>query len=262
MLPKYIVCDVDNTVCKSASLIENRTAEMLARLSQAGHVFIFISGTDVAELRKMIPVEVFNGTESEVYYLGNSGATAHELMFTTRGGPYVKLDTRMIYEELIDPEDVLALTHVIQDAINTYNIPCLSGMNDQILLRGSQVTLSCIGRTADYALKKAYDPSLKVREEIGNYLAYRLEQEDLKFSIKIGGTTSIDISKGNFDKKIGLEKLFKVRGMTPDECIFFGDMICEGGNDLVVTKLINNYVKVEDYLDFHSQLAKLSQKDL
>lgn len=51
------------------------------------------------------------------------------------------------------------------------------------------------------------------------------------FSVRLGGTTSIDVTKPGIDKAYGIRKLRDNLGITLNEMIFIGDAVFPGGND-------------------------------
>ena len=52
-----------------------------------------------------------------------------------------------------------------------------------------------------------------------------------EFSVRLGGTTSIDVTKPGIDKAYGIRKLREVLGIGIADMIFIGDAIFPGGND-------------------------------
>ena len=52
-----------------------------------------------------------------------------------------------------------------------------------------------------------------------------------EFSVRLGGTTSIDVTKPGIDKAYGVRKLRDTLGITLQEMIFIGDAVFPGGND-------------------------------
>jgi phosphomannomutase len=59
----------------------------------------------------------------------------------------------------------------------------------------------------------------------------KLDQLIPGFSVRLGGTTSIDITKPGIDKAYGIRKLRDTLGIGIDEMIFIGDALFPGGND-------------------------------
>jgi phosphomannomutase len=52
-----------------------------------------------------------------------------------------------------------------------------------------------------------------------------------EFSVRIGGATSIDITKPGIDKAYGIRKLRDILGISLKEMIYVGDALFVGGND-------------------------------
>jgi len=52
-----------------------------------------------------------------------------------------------------------------------------------------------------------------------------------EFSVRLGGTTSVDITKPGIDKGYGIRKLRDTLGIAIREMIFVGDALFPGGND-------------------------------
>jgi phosphomannomutase-like protein len=93
--------------------------------------------------------------------------------------------------------------------------------------RGSQITFSALGQQAPLAEKERWDPDFAKRKG----MQARLQSYIPEFSIRLGGTTSIDITKPGIDKAYGIRKLRELLGIEIKEMIFVGDAIFPGGND-------------------------------
>jgi hydroxymethylpyrimidine pyrophosphatase-like HAD family hydrolase len=52
-----------------------------------------------------------------------------------------------------------------------------------------------------------------------------------EFSIRMGGATSIDVTKPGIDKAYGIKKLKEILKIQLEEMIFIGDALFPGGND-------------------------------
>jgi hydroxymethylpyrimidine pyrophosphatase-like HAD family hydrolase len=52
-----------------------------------------------------------------------------------------------------------------------------------------------------------------------------------EFFVRLGGTTSVDVTKPGIDKAYGIGKLRDTLGITIQEMIFIGDALFPGGND-------------------------------
>jgi hypothetical protein len=49
--------------------------------------------------------------------------------------------------------------------------------------------------------------------------------------VRLGGTTSVDITRQGIDKAYGIRKLRDTLGVAIDEMVFVGDALFPGGND-------------------------------
>ena len=51
------------------------------------------------------------------------------------------------------------------------------------------------------------------------------------FSMRIGGTTSIEVTRVGIDKAYGLNKLIEQTGISKEKMLYIGDKLFKGGND-------------------------------
>ena len=93
--------------------------------------------------------------------------------------------------------------------------------------RGAQLNFSALGQEAPIELKEKWDPDNKKRERMVEVLKYALPG----FSVRIGGTTSIEITKAGIDKAYGLNKLIEQTGISKEKMLYIGDKLFKGGND-------------------------------
>lgn len=98
---------------------------------------------------------------------------------------------------------------------------------DVIEDRGSQITFSALGQAAPIEAKRQWDPDFARRQRMKVQLAELIPE----FSVRLGGTTSIDITWPGIDKAHGISKLRDVLGVSIAEMIFVGDALFPGGND-------------------------------
>jgi len=96
--------------------------------------------------------------------------------------------------------------------------------------RGSQITFSGLGETAPTELKMTWDPERTLRERI----VAELQKKIPSYDIRIGGMTSIDITKRGVNKGYGIRKLEELLKLGPEALLFVGDAIYSGGNDFPV----------------------------
>lgn len=93
--------------------------------------------------------------------------------------------------------------------------------------RGSQITLSALGQEAPLEAKASWDPDFTKRKKIKAILDTVIPE----FSVRLGGTTSIDVTNLGIDKGYGIRKLRDILGISLSEMLFVGDALFVGGND-------------------------------
>jgi HAD superfamily hydrolase (TIGR01484 family) len=96
--------------------------------------------------------------------------------------------------------------------------------------RGSQVTFSALGQQAPLAEKEEWDPDFAKRKKITAILETLIPE----FSIRMGGATSIDVTKPGIDKAYGIGKLRDTLHLSLKEMVYIGDALFPGGNDYPV----------------------------
>ncbi len=111
--------------------------------------------------------------------------------------------------------------------------------------RGSQITYSALGQSAPLSAKSLWDPDFNKRREMQQVLSELIPE----FSVRAGGSTSIDVTKAGIDKAYGVRKLSRVTEIAESEMIFVGDAIFPGGNDYPVAEMGVVTIKVKNPYD-------------
>jgi HAD superfamily hydrolase (TIGR01484 family) len=108
--------------------------------------------------------------------------------------------------------------------------------------RGSQITMSALGQEAPLEEKARWDPDFAKRKKMQAQLATMIPE----LSVRLGGTTSIDVTKSGIDKAYGLRKLRDILGVSLDEMLFVGDALFVGGNDYPAIEAGVTSIQVRD----------------
>ena len=77
------------------------------------------------------------------------------------------------------------------------------------------------------------------------------------FNVFIGGSSSFDIVKEQFNKYNALTNYMERHNLTKDEVMYVGDDFGEGGNDEQIRTGGLNYTVIDDYLKLGERLAFL-----
>ena len=104
--------------------------------------------------------------------------------------------------------------------------------DDQVQVRGCQVSVSMVGHSAEWGVKQNYDPTGDKRRML---LAMSPCPSLERF---IGGTTCIDYLPKGAGKGPAIERLIKMLGRDPAECMYLGDHFGVGGNDASVLGVV------------------------
>jgi len=137
-------------------------------------------------------------------------------------GSWVKL-----YSEDFNKDEKKKIIDALKNALDTVGFKIEKVWGETIEDRGSQITYSALGQQAPIKEKNKWDPDFTKRVRIREILATLIPE----FSVRLGGTTSVDITKPGIDKAYGIMKLRDTLKIEIDEMIFIGDAIFPGGND-------------------------------
>ena len=120
--------------------------------------------------------------------------------------------------------EMSALLHDLPEIVQA---AVISGAGEAIEDRGSRITYSALGQQAPSAEKNQWDPDYAKRQKIKTALDAAIPA----FFIRLGGSTSIDVTKPGVDNAYGIRKLRDLLGISLQQMIFIGDALFVGGND-------------------------------
>lgn len=239
MVKEVIFADMDGTLCDSCRPFSKEMEDAIRKLQDKGYSFVIVSGST--------PQNISEQTNIACDAVACSGACIGD----TFGNVH--------YEFKLTNAEKQLIIHALHHLINKYKIFPQTNIDDQILDRQSEITFSALGRHADSKLKDEYDPAQVKRMTHVKFLRGYLSDA---FEIRIGGTTSIDITRKGVDKGAGVLKWCELNDYSPEDCIYIGDALYKGGNDeavLYVHGLETYPVKyVKDTLRFFLRLCKQS----
>src|SRR5579862_6252902 len=110
---------------------------------------------------------------------------------------------KQLYSEDLTVCEKAKITSSLQKAVATAGFNPEKVWGEVIEDRGSQITFSALGQQAPLAEKDKWDPDFAKRKKIKAILDTFIPG----FSVRIGGSTSIDITKPGIDKAYGIGKL-------------------------------------------------------
>ncbi len=231
-MKKLIIFDLDGTLAKSKSAIDEEMAELLKNLLDVALVSI-ISGGDWPQFQKQV-----------LSHLPKRTILKNLTILPTCGTKFYqyKKDWDELYEENFTDEERKKILDSLHTAIEGAHLNIKKTWGEQIEDRGSQITFSALGQQAPLEEKKDWDNDFTKRRKIVEPLKKSLKG----FSIGMGGTTSIDIVKPGIDKAYGINKLKEILNIKIPEMLFIGDALFEGGNDYPARKSGADCIQVRD----------------
>ena len=216
-MKKLIVFDLDGTLAESKSPLDPEMAKLLTALLTVVKVAV-ISGGNWPQFEKQVLANLPQDEHlKDLSLLPTCGTKFYEYA----GG------WRKLYSEDFDDAQREKIVGSLKKALGEAGFEIGKVWGETIEDRGSQITFSALGQQAPIEEKKQWDPDFAKRKKIKEFL----DQLIPEFSVRLGGTTSIDITKPGIDKAYGIRKLRDTLGIAIDEMIFVGDALFPGGND-------------------------------
>jgi hypothetical protein len=214
---KLIVFDLDGTLAESKSALDPEMAALLAGLLAVVKVAV-ISGGDWPQFNKQLVSNLPPGQLMD-----------NLLLLPTCGTKFFRFDGqwKKLYSEDFTPAEKEKTISSMNRALAEAGFKPEKTWGEIVEDRGSQITFSALGQQAPLIDKEMWDHDFSKRIKIKAILDTYIPE----FSVRMGGTTSIDVTKPGIDKAYGIRKLRDILGIAIDEMIFIGDAIFPGGND-------------------------------
>jgi HAD superfamily hydrolase (TIGR01484 family) len=214
---KLIVFDLDGTLAESKSSIDAEMAKLLDALIGIVKVSV-ISGGAWLQFEKQV-----------LAHLSHDERLKNLSLLPTCGTKFYKYGSKwkLLYSEDFTDTEKQKIIGALKKSMESSDCKVEKVWGDVIEDRGSQITFSALGQEAPLDEKKKWDPEFSKRKR----MKAALEQVIPEFSIRLGGATSVDVTKHGIDKAYGIRKLRDVLGVPIPEMIFIGDAVFPGGND-------------------------------
>lgn len=239
-MKKLIAFDLDDTLSITKSPISDRMSGLLGRLLEKYDVCV-ISGGRLEQFK----LQVTDHLDVPKHLLGK----LH--LMPTCGTRYYRYDElgdkwALQYSEDLSTEQKTRIRRVLESVAKEMDLWIDNPKGEIIEDRHSQMTLSALGQQALPEEKYAWAEKYKdVRPVFRDKVAEQLP--DLE--VRIGGTTSTDITLPGIDKAYGMQKLIEAIAISKDEILFIGDKLEEGGNDYPVKAMGIDTISVDGWED-------------
>jgi phosphomannomutase len=216
-MKKLIVYDLDGTLAESKSPLDARMGGLLHDLLRIVKVAV-ISGGDWPQFEQQLLAHLPSGEGlANLSLLPTCGTK-----FFRYSGEWMK-----VYSEDLTADQREKIVSSLHRAVQEAGFQAEKTWGDAIEDRGSQITFSALGQQAPLEEKSRWDPDFVKRKTIKAILDTLIPE----FSVRMGGATSIDVTKPGIDKGYGVRKLRDLLGISLQEMLFVGDALFPGGND-------------------------------
>ena len=221
-MKRLVAFDLDGTLAESKQAIDHEMAGLLLRLSRCAGIAV-ISGGDWPQFRQQLVGNLLAGSDF-----------AHWYLLPTCGTKLYRYeqDWTPVYADMLTDPEREAVLRAFAFALDEAGLADERIWGERIEDRGSQITFSGLGQQAPLAAKEAWDPDFVKRRHLQALLDACLPG----FAVRIGGSTSIDITRAGIDKAYGMGMLSTLSGVGFSEMIFLGDAVYPDGNDYAVYK--------------------------
>jgi phosphomannomutase len=216
-MKKLIVFDLDGTLAESKSSLDTEMSALLHDLLGIVKVAV-ISGGDWPQFEKQL-----------LSNLPNDERLMNLSLLPTCGTKFFQYagDWKKIYSEDFTGDEKEKIVSSLKKALGKAGFKIEKVWGEVIEDRGSQITYSALGQQAPLEEKSKWDPDFAKRKKVKAILDTFIPE----FSVRLGGATSIDVTKPGIDKAYGVRKLRDILGVSLKEMIFIGDALFPGGND-------------------------------
>ncbi len=216
-MKKLIVFDLDGTLARSKSSLDWEMSTLLADLLGIVKVAV-ISGGAWPQFEEQL-----------LSHLPHDKCLLNLSILPTCGTQFYRYsgEWKKIYSEDFTADEREKIVSSMKKAFEVSGFKAEKVWGDVIEDRGSQITLSALGQQAPLEEKEKWDPNFAKRKKVKTILDPLIPG----FSVRLGGATSLDVTKPGIDKAYGVRKLRDILSISLKEMIYVGDALFVGGND-------------------------------
>jgi phosphomannomutase len=243
-MKKLIAFDLDGTLAPSKSFLHDEMAIVLDQLLDHFQVCV-ISGGKFGQFETQLlkDLKTKPGKLLKLHLMPTCGTQYYTYNLAEKRWDQV-------YAENFTEGEKKEIIAALEEGVNKLGLRESKTYGETIEDRGSQITFSALGQDIvaelgeeGVRLKEEWDPDVSKKAKLRDYIADLIPS----FEVRIGGGTSIDITKPGIDKAYGMHKLMDLLEISKDDILFMGDRLQEGGNDYPVKMMGIDSIEVSDW---------------
>lgn len=243
-MKKLIAFDLDGTLAPSKSYLPDEMADLLGQLLNNFQVCV-ISGGKFGQFEMQL-LQGLKASETQLQKLH---------LMPTCGTQYFTYDLgkgvwERVYAELLKEDEKKKISDALKKGFDELGFAAEKAYGEIIEDRESQITYSVLGQDIvqqlgeeGLRLKHEWDPDNSKKQAVRDFVAPLIPQ----FEVRVGGVTSIDVTKPGIDKAYGMNKLMDLLDVSKEEILFMGDRLQPGGNDFPVKEMGVDSIEVSDW---------------
>lgn len=231
---KLIAFDLDGTLTQHKSPLDDENRKVLTRLAEKYRLLMLGAGVceRIYHQLKEFPIEI----------IGSYGMQ-HSII---ENGCF-----KLIKDQKVDVDREFFI-NTIADLRQRFGFTDFYGESVEFHASGA-VTFPILGTAAPLEKKLAYDPDRLKRRAIYAEVCQALSQ----YNVFIGGSSSFDITAGEFNKYHALKNFCSDNNIPLESALYVGDDFGEGGNDAPVMLGGVKCIEMDDYRNLKLRLAHL-----
>ncbi len=232
---KIIMFDLDGTLTKSKAILDQEMASLLCRLLEKKIVAVMGGGNYPQFKNQFLK-----------YLPGSKEQFKNLFLLPVSGGSLYKYHNNrwyLVYSNVLTLREKKKVFAAFKKAfLHTKYAPPQKTYGKIIEDRKSQITFSALGQKAPLDKKKEWHKSFDIRPKLQKILKKYLPD----FEVRLGGLTSIDITKKGIDKAYGVKQIAKLLSIPKKDIVYIGDALYKGGNDYAVKRAGIDTLPVKD----------------
>lgn len=245
-MKKLIAFDLDGTLAESKSAMADEMSELFSQLLDRFDVCV-ISGGKFEQFDKQLlsNLKADSAKLARLHLMPTCGTRYYVHDATTN-------DWRKVYAEDFAEADKPKIIAALNKGFDDLGYRAEKAYGECIEDRGSQITFSVLGQdivdelgAEGLKIKHDWDPDNKKKLELRDYIAPLIPD----FEVRVGGVTSIDVTKPGIDKAYGMKKLCEILKINKEDILFIGDRLQEGGNDYPVKAMGVDSLEISHWQD-------------
>lgn len=215
---KALVFDLDDTLAPSKQPIPVEIANQLTLLAPYYHIGI-LTGGQFKQVEKQVLDHLPAGVANKINVFACSGSQ-------------IRLANKNLVTDMIPDSERAHIKNLVFLVASELGLWCENPVGNIIEDRLAQITFSALGQDAAPELKSGWDFDKSKRQ----LLVDRLTELLPGYDVRIGGSTSVDVTPAGRDKAYGISEFMHLVDVDPLETVYVGDSFTTSGNDFPVLK--------------------------